>query len=330
MSSRDRPRAFSFRAVAVGALALALVIVLVVGFLYIRFVRYERVAVHHIPKGATVALRLDVQQAVLYEPFRRHLLPLLGGPSRPPAEGDARVLAFERRSGIGRADLREVVVFRGPGPKDWAIVLGGIFHRTPSRSALATELAAVDSQWKLGQDGLVKYGDTGLSAADASDGVIIVASSAEVVSAALSPVEPGLLLPVTGAGGFEVTRAAIGEPGAGDGAWNPLLASLRRMDSLSGQITLDERVALALSPVSADAAAARTTALQGFDILRGFSRAEVSPFAQFLREGADRGRVSEGGPDGPSVVLVWEREELDRAFEAAADWIRAVGSVSPG
>lgn len=329
MSSRDRPRAFSFRAVAAGAFALALVIVAVAGFLYVRFVRYERIAARHVPKGAVLALRLDIQQAVLYEPFRKHLLPLLGGPSRPPAEGDAKVLAFERQSGIGRADLREVVVFRGPGPSDWGVVVGGIFHRTPSRSMLAANLTAVDARWKIGQDGLVTYADTGLAVADASDGVIIVGSTVEVVSAALSPMEPGLPLP-QGAGGFEVTRAAMGEPDSGSGQWLGLLASLRRLDSIRGQIALDERITLAVTPVSSEASAARATAVQGFDIFRGFSRADVSPFARFLREGADRGHVTEGGGGGPTVVLVWEREELDRAFEAAADWIRAVGPVSPG
>lgn len=332
MSSQDRPRpsrAFSFRAVAVGALGLALVIVAVAAFLYVRFVRYERIAARHVPTGATVALRLDVQQAVLYEPFRKHLLPLLGGPSRPAAEGDARVLAFEQRSGIGRVDLREIVVFRGPAPKDWAVVLGGIFHRSRSPVALAMALAAVDARWKLGQDGLARYGDTGVTAADASDGVIIVGSTPEVVSAALSPAELGLSLPA-GAGGFEVTRAALGEAGDASEPWAGLLASLSHVDSVRGQIELKERVTLAVKPVSADATTARAAAMQGFDILRGFSRADVSLFVRFFREGADRGHFSSGGPDGPSVLLVWEREELDRAFEAAADWIRAVGPVPTG
>lgn len=312
---------------------LALVIVAVAGLLYVRFVRYERVAARHVPAGATAALRLEVQQAALYEPFRKHLLPLLGGPSLPPAEGDARVAVFERRSGLSRADLREVLVALGPGERDWAIVVGGIFRRHLDAALLSDSLGAADARWRPAGGGLVQYGDTGMTAAAAPDGTVIFGSSARVVDATISPAAPGLALS-PGAGGLVVTRSVLegrpGGTGTGSGPSGALREVFRGLSSLKGQIEIGERVELMLHPITADAAAARAAAVQGFDILRSFGRSDASALGRTLRVGAERGRVIAEAPDGPAVVLVWEREELDRAFEAAADWIREVGLVPAG
>ena len=125
-------RARSFKSVAIGAVALGVVVLSVMFALYLRYVHYARVACLHLPASTVLALRVDVEQAIFYEPIRRHILPLFGGPSGSPTEADARLSRIEVRSRLKRGDLREIVVGRGATRGDWVIVLGGIFPRADS------------------------------------------------------------------------------------------------------------------------------------------------------------------------------------------------------
>src|SRR5688500_1201740 len=60
--------------------------------IYFRLIRYERVVAPHVPRDAAFVVRLDVEQAIVYEPFRRHLLPLADRGRAPASAGPARVL----------------------------------------------------------------------------------------------------------------------------------------------------------------------------------------------------------------------------------------------
>jgi hypothetical protein len=101
-----RRGARSFRSVALGGVALGALIIAVAVSLYLRYIHYERVAARHVPAGSVLALRIDVEQVDLYEPVRRHLIPLLGGPARSPGEAAAAVARLEEHTGLKRGDLR--------------------------------------------------------------------------------------------------------------------------------------------------------------------------------------------------------------------------------
>ena len=66
-------RSFSHRVVFSG-LVLSLVLALgVAGYIYFRYVRYERVAAQHVPAGSVAALRVDLEKVVLARAVRWHL-----------------------------------------------------------------------------------------------------------------------------------------------------------------------------------------------------------------------------------------------------------------
>src|SRR5690606_18391005 len=67
---RQHRRAVSHRLVWVGLVALAVIVLATFVIGYWVFVRYERRVLRHVPADTLVALRLDVEQVVLYEPIR--------------------------------------------------------------------------------------------------------------------------------------------------------------------------------------------------------------------------------------------------------------------
>ena len=168
----------SFRAVALGGVVLGLLIAAVAVSLYLRYIHYERVAARHVPPGSVLALRIDVEQVALYEPVRRHLVPLLGGPSRSPGDAAATVSRLEERTGIKRGDLREIAVARGATRADWVVILGGIFPRGTSTGVLAAALAAEDPAWAPSMDGsVVVHRGLGVAVGRAADGSVLLGSS---------------------------------------------------------------------------------------------------------------------------------------------------------
>lgn len=320
-----RRRAFSFRTVSLGGLALAVVILGVFGLLYARFVHYERVARRHVPTGAIAAFRIEVEQAALYEPFRRHWLPLLGGPGAPPAEADARLRRIEHRVGFGRADLRELMLAIGPGTRDWVVVLGGISSGRLTMSELLAALASEGQVWKLAENARVlTHADTGVAVTVADDRAIVVASTPERALAALAPASHELELP-SGPFGFVITgEAGRHAPAVPDVPAADLPGWLGRARSTAGSLEIGERVALTVDLTGADDAGSRDLARQGLNILRSFRRSDPSALLRFGRAGIDRGRLSTGVTGAGRIVLVWEKEELDAAFQAAAEALRRV------
>src|SRR6185295_20060965 len=94
-----------------------------------------------------------VQQALLYDPVRRHVLPLLGGPTLEPKDGDVALARFEAVTGFNRGDLREIVVARGVERGDWVLVFSGLFPKSTSVGQIATALGSDGSPWTLSPDG---------------------------------------------------------------------------------------------------------------------------------------------------------------------------------
>jgi hypothetical protein len=328
-----RRQARSFRTVALGGLALSAILVAVAAALYLRFIRYERIAARHVPSGSVLAIRLDVQQAILYDPVRRNLLPLLGGSRLAPPDGDARVAQLEALTGIRRGDLREIVVARGASRADWVIVLTGLFPRDVAAPLLGASLASNGESWTLTADARAVVSATGIAVGRTADGAVLVASSEAELRAARDDTRAAreLGLEPTGPGGFALGRAGLTELAR----WPSVLAEgelprdLQDLERLTGTVTLGDRVGLTVTAVDSGNGAALRAAQRSLEMLRAFGHGEPSPAAVVARGAADRASIipigsgSMGGDRAAALELAWEREEVDRAFGLLAETIRA-------
>ena len=331
MDVAPRPRApHSFRTVAIGGVALAALLVAVAMSLYYRYIHYERIAARHVPQGSIVALRLDVEQVMLYEPVRKHLIPLLGGPGRPAAEAVATLARLEERTQIKRADLREIVVARGAERSEWTVVLGGIFPRGTSPAVLAAALAAEDRAWAPSLDGtVVVHRGTGVAVTRPADGTVIIASSLAVATSARAARDPKAVddevgLPQTGAGSLAMRKPGLAEleewPGLlADQALSHALSGVR---SLRADIDLTERPSVTVTLADESPGAAASSVKRGLDAAKALDPSEASPGALLLRAGAQRSTVAPPVHGFASATLVWERTEVDQAFQLVADAVQ--------
>ena len=184
-------RGVSHRAVfAVLAFTLALAFVGAV-YVYARYVRYVPSVFAHVPANFAVALRLDVEQAVVYEPFRNHVLPLLEAHrSRAPrTRGDlslgggagSRLEAFRSATTIELGvDLRELAV-AVDDTGNWIVLLGGHFRRDGVLAGTMEMLQreGIRTELRGGPERLVH--GSGATFAVSSDGVLILASSEDLL-----------------------------------------------------------------------------------------------------------------------------------------------------
>jgi hypothetical protein len=311
--------------VAIGAVALGGVVLSIMFALYLRYVHYERVACFHLPPGTVLAARVDVEQAIFYEPIRRHILPLFGGPGSSPTEADARLSRIEVRGRLKRGDLREIVVARGAEREDWVIVLGGIFPG-PDSDRLVTSLSD-EPGWASVDDGRrAEHRPTGVTVARAADGAIVIASSPAVLASSLprSATFEALGLRASGAGGFALSHAALVELAR----WPHVLATgdlpseLEQVDSVTGQFTPGDRIRLTAAFRSGEGRPATRAAEGVLDLLRTRSRAGQARENVLLRGAVDRAAIR-NDPSGVELSSELERPEVDYALAALAETIRA-------
>ncbi len=301
-------------------LALAVVVLSVGGELYFKFVYYDRIASRHVPANAAFALRLDVSQAVFYEPVRRYFLPTLGGPELPLEQGDQHITAIEHASGLLRSDLREVVFAGRVGSDDWVIVLNGLFPRDTASSGLVPTLA--------NEPGWTHAGGTAVSASGvvvgrADDGVVLIASSKAGFDQAASGSDGAerLGLKTAGAGSFGLGRAALDRLARTPAvlATGDLAGLYQQLTRVSGSLGAGERIEARAAFSAADAHVARRAAEETLGLLRALSRSVPTALGGALLAGVERSTIqSEEGTD-PVLALTWERIEADRALAALAE-----------
>ncbi len=319
-------RGLPFRKVALGMGALGLSLLVVAGVLYVRFIRYDRVAARHVPPGAAMALRVEVEQALLYEPVRRHLLPLLGDPTARASDGDEHLRRVEAASGVRRGDLREVVFFRGSSPADWGVVLAGLFPGEGAGASLVQTLGA-EPGWTVRDGGRFAVYRSGVAVGRATDGAVVVASNTDVLRAALVPSGAGEELGIAsaGPGSMALSQKAIAEltrtaPVLSEG---DLPALLGAVDRVTGTLVPGEQMGVTLTFSGRDPGAVRRAAEALFESARRWVATPGSATSAFLRPALGRGHL-EAPPGGEvHLVLVSDPEELDRALASLADSIRS-------
>lgn len=184
----DRP-ATSARALAVLSCLGAAALVVVAYVAYRELIHYDRRAVEHVPAGAELALRVDLEQLVLFEPVRKHLLPLVDhAPLAPPDSepgGVPRLLRLREEAGLNLVlDLRELVFARVPDGR-WVLALGGLFGSRPLLSGVE-EVLRHEPALRLRREATsLILEPSGLALGQAEDGVLLIASDAALLERAL-------------------------------------------------------------------------------------------------------------------------------------------------
>lgn len=176
MTERAARKGLSFGALMAGAGVVSALALAAVVFAYFRFLRYEHVALRHLPDDCALAARLDVQQGAVYEPVREHWMPLVD--AIEPRD-ETRMRRIEETVGLRRSDLREIVV-GATSTAQWTLILGGLFPKDAVVERLAALLSEEGAHWALSKDrSVLIQAATGVAIGQAPDGVVLVASSEE-------------------------------------------------------------------------------------------------------------------------------------------------------
>lgn len=143
-------------------------------FVYVRYIRYVPHASAYLPADATTTLWIDVEQGVVYEPFRQHLLGLLEAGRTGP---ESRLLHFERKTTIELGvDTRELALAWGPG-SGFTAALGGMFRRDGVVRGAARMLADEGREPVVAEDGsFVQVGSRAFFSAQ-PDGVLLLGAT---------------------------------------------------------------------------------------------------------------------------------------------------------
>lgn len=179
-----------------------------------RFVRFEPIAARHMPPDVSVAARIDVEQVVVYQPFREAFLPLFEAGRELPG---SRMAHLEQETSIEiLVDLREAVLAQDRAGH-WVLALGGHFRRDGLLDGVERMLTSegVKVHRADGPPHLVL--PTGAAFAGAADGTLVLASSSDALRRALPSKVPAVAFTPGVALSF-VARPADGAGEGGDGA----------------------------------------------------------------------------------------------------------------
>jgi len=327
----ERP-SFSHRRVFVGFALSLLAAAGAAIYLYVAYIRYDRGAALHLPQGTAAALRLDLEKVVLYEPVRRHLLPLAN--ELPPGRSGAQVPARTRLERVQSAtgielgvDLRELVLGWGPGPADWVLIVGGRFPRTGVLDGLQRVLGEEGAVWHRSSDGAALISQGGIALGQAVDGTLIAASNEASLRAALplTDTHQRLELPTEGPGGFALqgdrVRALIPVP------LRLLVPPLRVVDDIEhvhGDLALGPEVVLS-TQLRLQSATAEQVVQQLQQLSQNARRLAALPGVPAGPvQAAERLAAEVNGPQEVRVTASWTRDEVDAAARELAGVLRTL------
>lgn len=175
-------RAVSPRVVFAGLVASFALAGLVALWIYVRYVAYERVAARHVYESAAAIIRLDLEKVTTYDPFRRHLLPLVtrGGKDeglKPRLER----LRHHTRVELG-VDIRELVYATGADLAHWSLAVGGVFPDSGVPRGLHNVLEEEGIESEIGVNQLSF--SSGVQVTQSGDGVVVFASDPATLASA--------------------------------------------------------------------------------------------------------------------------------------------------
>jgi hypothetical protein len=295
---------------------------------YFELLHYRRRAVEHLPAETVFAARLDVEQVVLFEPMRRHLLPLIdrlpigaGAASQSNALAESRLLRLRRDAGLNLGlDLREVLIATTRDQR-WVLVLGGLFPRTllpQLERALESEGRA---GWAIVGDS-IEFAPSGAALAQATDGALVLASDRSTLAAALPSSERfrELGLPREGPGSARLSGTALAQWASG-ASGPPWLGEIRSAElglRLARQIEIDVELEL-----RNEVAARAVTALVEHGLPPTAGMPTDGPPSDALDPWGLLARAVHPETTGTTVKFMssWRQAELDRAARDLAAWL---------
>lgn len=192
----DRP-SYSYRTVFIGLVLTLALGSLAALYVFNRYTTYESTALTRVPEDAEACVRLNLQQALLYDPLVDSLLPLV---ERGHSGPEPRVKHLERRTTIElEVDPREFVMARLPRGR-WLLVVAGFLRH--SKVLEGVERMCQDEGIAIRREGeLLVHPASGVSFAVAQDGTLLLGSDARTVSEARSRAAlPSWAGPLTPAG----------------------------------------------------------------------------------------------------------------------------------
>jgi hypothetical protein len=309
-----------------GVLAAALV---TIGYLaYRELIHYERVAVRHVPAGAELAVRMDLEQVVLFEPVRKHLLPLVDRLSLADAGGEvaappsSRLTRLREHAGLNLGlDLRELVFARMPDGR-WLLALGGIFD--PQRALAGVEKVLREEEPTVPlhrEDRVLMLEGPKLAFTQADDGVLLIGSDAAIVERALPEADEYRRLGLSSEG----AAAAVAAPGWLSHFETPGQPSLHSSRGVAARLDFGDPLALTFRVDLTDPAEIPEVqaAFEGW-LGAPTAGARFVPQADWGGERAIVARASfEPQASGSVITTTWARSELDRACASLAAWLEA-------
>ncbi len=308
----------SHRLVWVGLTLLAIAILAVFGIGYWVLVKYEPRAALHIPGDAEAAIRVDVEQVVLYEPLRRHLFPVLDG-----AKFDAnRLQRLKELSGVNLGmDLREVVVAALPDG-EMVVLVGGLFPKVGLLPALEQVLSSAGNQHPCSLAGAVLR-CSGAVVVQADDGVLVIATNERSLDSAVEGSDwatrwnlPNAPLALVA---NKLERLALPRVVGGNSATPAWVAQLTRLTA-STDLGDPLRVEVAFDGLGPERVRDVTLSLE---VAQRWMAANPGPDAAGERAVLARAEVHEAN-GRPVVRSSWARADMDRLVRVLADVVAAI------
>jgi hypothetical protein len=302
---------------------------------YRRLIHYERRAALHLPAGTDFAGRVDVERIVLFEPVRRHLLPLInelplteGQPGASHTTGAPdRLTRLRQAAGLNLGlDLREIAFASAGGNGAWALVFGGLFPDHGLVSAIEQVLRAEGSAALRRQGDLLVFQPWGAALGQAADGVLILADTPETLTSALSESTRlnDLGLPREGAAGMAIATPRLLDAlrGAAQGPSADWVGSIERVvavASIGQDVQVQVSAHIAPSQAQARVAPAFDHWRQSVPTVAGSTNSS----ADWAEEWGLMARATPLPSTGNIIVFAtyWHRPELDRAARNLANWL---------
>ena len=326
----DRAGGLSYKGVYVAFFGLLLAAVVVAGLMYFKLLHYRRVAALHLPPDTTAALRVDIEDAVLFAPVQKHLLPLANSLRPGDPRLKPRLKRLEQHTRIEFVvDLREIAVARGPGPGDWVVVFGGLFPKENVVSGLRQVFAeeGIDAQPSASGRTLTLPG--GLAIGQSEDGCILIAATAARLESALPQQDTfqRLSLARDGAGGFAVLGRL--QQALADAPAVVAVPELGEIERAHGQLRLGNPVEISARVAlrGGDPAEAERGARRIRDALLAFALRPPEVDHGGERRILENARFLAAGPGLVEVEAPWERADIDRAAQGLG---RAIGRWAAG
>jgi hypothetical protein len=323
---RDPARRRTGVVVAIVAASLLLLAAGAGAWLYFAWWYFEPAAHLHVPEGTNVAVRTDGKQLYLFKPFRQHIWPLVEGLEQGSAKG--RIDRIRKATGIQLpTDLREVIV-AAVDPETWVVLASGKYPKGRFVRGMHKVLRDEGvSGWTLQGELLVHA--LGPALGQASDGTLILGSSAGVATAALPAASTVRVpVPVDGAVSFLVNHEAWSGAVSLLPLTLPGLETLSRIEEASGTMTLTDQPTLALSLKPKEGVDAPTLA-GDLDRLLTTARRFTLLVPNDLGGAKDAMREATIEPKGGKVSITapWPYDAIDRSMARAAELLRALPVV---